>query len=209
MRKTLTPHRFWLIVSLLCVTFLYINFLSTIREVPPLRNLSRFPKTLGNYSFAQDQSFSDAVIENAGMDSYLMRFFQDESGYTLGLYIGYYQIQTEGHIIHSPKHCLPGSGWNTIKAGSLQTSSNSINQWVMQKGDEKQLVHFWYHGRGRVIANEYIDRMLMIFDSIFRKRTDGALIRITGPGDNLEHDIKKQEVFIADLMQVIDEFIPN
>jgi len=217
MRKTNTPHRFWLIVCLLCVTFFYVNFLSTIQAVPLLRDLSRFPKTIGNYTFVQDQSFSEAVIKNAGMDSYLMRQFRDESGYTLGLYIGYYQIQTEGHIIHSPKHCLPGSGWNTVKAGrhlfkthnNNNTSSYSINQWLMQKGDEKQLVHFWYHGRGRIVANEYVDRTLMIFDSIFRKRTDGALIRITGPGGNLDHDIKKQEEFTTALLKVIDDYIPK
>ena len=216
MRKTKTPYRFWLIVCLLCATFLYVNFLSTIQKVPLLQDLSGFPKTIGGYTFVQDQHFSEAVIKNAGMDSYLMRHFRDESGYTLGLYIGYYQIQTEGHIIHSPKHCLPGSGWNPVKSGNHlfethnnNSSSYSINQWLMQKADEKQLVHFWYQGRGRIVANEYVDRALMTLDSIFKKRTDGALIRITGPGGNLEHDIKKQEEFITALLKIVDDYIPN
>jgi EpsI family protein len=215
MRKIQLPHRFWLIVCLLCVTFFYVNFLSTIQAVPLLQDLSRFPTTLGKFTMVQDQTFSEAVIKNAGMDNYLMRQFRDNSGYTIGLYIGYYQMQTEGHIIHSPKHCLPGGGWNTVKAGNHlftthdNSSSYSINQWLMQKGGEKQLVQFWYQGRGRIVANEYIDRALMIFDSIFRKRSDGALIRITGPGDKLDHDIKKQDEFITALLKVIDNFIPQ
>ena len=79
----------------------------------------------------------------------------------------------------------------------------------MQKGGDKQLVHFWYQGRGRIVANEYLDRSLMIFDSIIKKRSDGALIRIIGPGDYLERDIKKQDALIVALLETIDDYIPN
>ena len=216
MNNKSTSLRFWLIICMTGTIYVYVNFLSTIQAVPLLQDLSRFPAILGNFTMVQDQTFSEAVIQNAGMDSYLMRQYRDESGYTIGLYIGYYQTQTEGHIIHSPKHCLPGSGWNKvestihyIKCPDNNSSPIPINQWLMQKGDDKQLVHFWYHGRGRIVANEYMDRILMILDSIIRKRSDGALVRITGPGDYLERDIKKQDAFITALLKNINDYLPN
>ena len=216
MNKKRLSLRFWLIICLTGTTYIYVNFLSTIQAVPLLQELSLFPRALGGFTMVHDQTFSEDVIQNAGMDSYLMRQYRDKSGYTVGLYIGYYQAQTEGHIIHSPKHCLPGSGWNTvtatmhhIKSPHNNSSAIPINQWLMQKGDDKQLVQFWYYGRGRMVANEYLDRVLMIFDSIIKKRSDGALIRITGPGDYLERDIKKQDALISALLKNIDDYVPN
>ena len=208
--------RFWLIICMTGATYVYVHFLSTIHVEPLVQDLSLFPTTLGNFTMVNDKTFDDAIIQNAGMDSYLMRQYRDGSGYTVGLYIGYYQAQTEGHIIHSPKHCLPGSGWNTVKTAIHQVeipenkpSSVRINQWLMQKGGDKQLVHFWYQGRGRIVASEYLDRFLMIFDSFIKKRSDGALIRIIGPGDHLKRDIKKQDALIIALLKTIDDYIPN
>ena len=80
---------------------------------------------------------------------------------------------------------------------------------VLQKGLEKQLAYYWYHSRGRVVADEYWDRAYMILDSIVKRRSDGALVRITGPGDNLPDDIKKQQQFVAELMKNLDSYLPE
>jgi len=79
----------------------------------------------------------------------------------------------------------------------------------LQKGMEKQLMHYWYQSRGRVVANEYKDRAYMILDSVFQRRSDGALVRVTGPGDNFADDVQKQLKFIANLLKNLDEYIAD
>jgi len=56
----------------------------------------------------------------------------------------------------------------------------------MQKVEDKQIAHYWFQGHGRVVANEYVYNGLMIWDSITRKRSDGTLVQIIGPGNNEE-----------------------
>lgn len=80
---------------------------------------------------------------------------------------------------------------------------------LLQKGMEKQLALYWYHSRGRVVANEYWDRAYMILDSLLRRRSDGALIRITGSGNDQEADSRTQMQFAASVLKEIDQYLPN
>lgn len=209
-------RNFSIAVILLVATGVYVNFLSTVQPIPPLQSISGFPVQLGGFNqVGEDQIFSDGVMANLGVDHYIMREYRDKDGYPLWLYIGYYESQTEGQIIHSPKHCMPGSGWNTIESKevplSVEDSSYSkikINEMVLQKGLEKQLAFYWYHSRGRIVANEYIDRFYMILDSLMKNRSDGALVRITGSGNDLLQDEEKQRQFAASILKKIDHYLP-
>ena len=204
-------------VTLCCLlisAILFVNFGGTVKPVALAKPLEAFPQVIGSFKRADTQSFSEEVVKNAGMDEYIMWQYQDAKGYTLGLYIGYYQDQIEGGIIHSPKHCMPGSGWEPFQVGTVTTRATDnttykIARMVMQKGSDKQIAHYWFQGRGRVIANEYADRAWMIWDSISRRRSDGALVRITGPGNGGEHDSQKQMEFIGDLLPALAQFLPQ
>lgn len=208
---------FYIAIALLIATAIYVNFLQIVKSMPLLRPISEFPVQLGGFSqIGENQIFSDGVMANLGVDNYIMRKYRDKDGYTLGLYIGYYESQTEGQIIHSPKHCMPGSGWSTIESKeiSLTVADPSlakfyINEMVLQKGLEKQLVFYWYHSRGRIVANEYVDRFYMIVDSLMKKRSDGALVRITGSGEDLARDEEKQRQFAASILKEIDNYLPT
>lgn len=162
------------------------------------------------------KTFNDDVMERLDVDNYLMWEYSDETGYRIWLYIGYFQDQTEGSIIHSPKHCMPGSGWNIISSDLVnitdprsKTLKYGVNELVLKKGMDTQIAHYWYHSRGRIVANEYIDRALMILDSITKRRSDGALIRITGSGFDAEESVEKQIRFASALLGILDEYLPK
>ena len=53
-----------------------------------------------------------------------------------------------------------------------------MNEYVIQRDQDKQLVLYWYQSRGRVIASEYSGKFWMIADAISRNRTDGSLVRL-------------------------------
>lgn len=207
---------FFIAAILLVIVGVYVVFLSTVQPISPLRPISEFPAQLDGFrQVGEDQAFSDEVMASLGVDHYIMRQYLDKNGYQLGLYIGYYESQTEGRIIHSPKHCMPGSGWNIVESKEVPLSvANSsyhkikINKMILLKGQEKQLATYWYHSRGRVVANEYMDRFYMIVDSLLKKRSDGALVRITGSGNDLVKDEEKQRQFAASILKDIDDYLP-
>ena len=77
----------------------------------------------------------------------------------LWLYVGYYQSQRTGSTYHSPKNCLPGSGWQFVESDHVSVPVSNgqsilINKVLIQKGLDKQVILYWYQDRGRVIASE-------------------------------------------------------
>ncbi|MCJ7600942.1 MAG: EpsI family protein, partial [Desulfobulbaceae bacterium] len=104
---------------LLISVIIYVNFLSSVHAVALLRPLSEFPAKLGEFTMVSEQTFNDAVMDSLGVDHYIMREYRNKDGYPLWLYVGFYESQTAGEIIHSPKHCMPGSGWNPLQTDKI------------------------------------------------------------------------------------------
>ncbi len=203
-------------VPLILGVFLGLNLFATkVEATSILKSLSKFPNDIGGFHKVSDEAFDKSILDNLGVDSYLMRAYTGPGSYSLWLYIGYYEDQKEGAMIHSPKHCYPGGGWHPLSSKIVKINipkldkTISVNEYVLSKGGEKQLVYYWYQSRGRVIANEYKDRFYMIMDSLFRHRSDGALIRISGPAKDLEKARSIQVDFIKKIYPIISNYLPS
>jgi EpsI family protein len=127
------------------------------------------------------------TLEILGADDYLTRLYVDGRGSLASLYVGYHGAQKQGTSIHSPLNCLPGSGWVPVQSSRIQIGSTTgvrtVNRVVIEKSDDRQLVLYWYQGRGRVIADEYVSKAYQFIDALRRRRTDAALVRIISPID--------------------------
>jgi len=84
------------------------------------------------------------------------------------------------------------------------------NRYVIQKGNERALVIYWYQGRGRSVANEYWDKMYTVFDSVARRRSDGALVRVIAPIEGSTEDAEKLASEVAsETIKELPAFVPN
>ena len=84
------------------------------------------------------------------------------------------------------------------------------NQYVIQNGRDRQLMIYWYQGRGRAVASEYWGKVYTILDSLKRRRSDGSMVRITVPvGDSEVAAIETARRFAADISPVLPEFVPD
>jgi EpsI family protein len=126
----------------------------------------------------------------AGVTDYLFRSYSTstagaEATPTFSIYVGYYDSQTQGKSIHSPKNCLPGSGWEALQSTTTTVESDAgpvaVNRYLIQKGAQQALVLYWYQGRGRVQADEYAVKWNLLRDAAVRRRSDEALVRIVVP----------------------------
>jgi len=136
----------------------------------------------------RDIPLSDEEARVVGVTNYLVRLYEypDSSrGAGLTLYVGYYDRQTQGRTVHSPKNCLPGAGWEPLasRADTVVTDRGAIvvNRYLIQKGRQQALVLYWYQGRGRVAWNEYRVKWDLLRDAALRRRSDEALVRIVVP----------------------------
>jgi EpsI family protein len=162
-----------------------LHHLSHGERVPPHRPLRAFPLVLENWKGA-DSPILERIITAVGVDDYLNRVYANGGTPPVMLYVGYYESQQTGDLAHSPKNCLPGSGWEPVRASRLTIEVPGlrpiqVNQYLVKKGLDELLVLYWYQGRGRVIASEYWGKVWLVADAITRNRTDVALIRISTP----------------------------
>ncbi len=183
----------------------------------PRKNLAEFPKSLGDWTVVSDHEIDKQSMEILQVDDYFMRNYRNSAGETVGLYIGYFKSQREGKGIHSPRQCLPGAGWVPVdtsvyrmKVPSHNPETIQVNKFVMGKGLDRQLYFFWYHGRGRIYASEYWNKIYLIWDGLTKKRTDGALVRVNGPVmGNPEEALKTESDFIQLFFPLLKEYIPD
>lgn len=175
----------WLPGALLGTGCILILFINRQRDMPLAAPLESLPDTVAGYA-GLDQPISEGEQQVAGMDEYVFRVFPRDTLIAFTLYVGYYESQTQGKTIHSPKNCLPGAGWEelantTIAVPAGAGDSTVVNRYLLQNGDDQVLVYYWYQGRGRVESNEYRVKWQLLRDAALHGRTEEALVRIVIP----------------------------
>ena len=83
---------------------------------------------------------------------------------------------------HSPKVCLPASGWTPESTGELTISTPAgaitVNRYVVASRGERAVVLYWYQTSRRAIAGEWSSKLWLVADAFRDRRTDTALVRI-------------------------------
>jgi EpsI family protein len=158
--------------------------------VPPRESLAGFPMALDDWQGQLLPDFEQKILDVLGVDEYVNRLYSAPKGRTVALYVGYYQSQRQGDTMHSPLNCLPGAGWLPVRQARSRipvTDSDGraqeieVNDFVIEKGLDRQVVLYWYQSHGRVVASEYWGKIYTVVDAVRLNRTDGALVRLVSP----------------------------
>ena len=178
--------------------------------------LKDFPNQVGEWRQGKsDQVLDDATLSVLRASDYLLRDFRRADGQTANFYVGYYATQREGASFHSPLNCLPGSGWTLSAPGKAMIplpdgSSFAANKYIIENGDYRSLMIYWYQGRGRTVASEYWGKIYTVIDSVRLRRSDGALVRVTVPlGNSEEAALQAATDLSSKTAAALGEFVPN
>jgi EpsI family protein len=196
---------------------------SKTEQVPPRQQLSQLPRLFDSWRGRDHAPFTPEVMKVLGADDYVSRSYAAPNNAYVGLYVGYYESQRQGDAIHSPLNCLPGAGWQPLAKSYLtvpvrradgSTVEVTVNRYVIEKGLDRQVVLYWYHSHGRVVANEYRSKILMVYDAMRLNRSDAALVRITSPklGSHAtaEAEAETRAVeFLKDVFPLVDGILPS
>jgi len=205
-------------VVLICVTGAATYLVSTRQEILPQRSLfAVFPTALGDW-VGHRSSLDRETEKILGMTDYLVSDYVKRDGRPVNLYVVYYASQRTGSSPHSPSVCLPGNGWQmtSFERTSYNSSTHGItlplNRVIMAKGSDRELVYYWFEERGLKLANEYVSKLYLLKDAIFKNRTDGALIRLTTPifpGEAESDADKRLQQFTQILLPSLAGFLPS
>jgi exosortase D (VPLPA-CTERM-specific) len=192
---------------------------ATVPVVPDRDPFAVFPRNLEGWSGSAESLTPDIeAVLNA--DDYVnMTYYATAEREAVNLFVAYYDKQTEGSGIHSPEVCLPTGGWEVsditphqVDTGLADYGSFAVNRAVIQKGTSKQLVYYWFEQRGRHMTNDYLAKASVVWDSLTRGRSDGALVRFVTPilPDEAEADADARlERFLALALKRMPRFLPQ
>ena len=215
MRSRSMVVRLWVVVVVLLSGTVCLHAMSHGEPIIPREPLANLPETIGNWT-GREISLDPEVLKVVAVTDYVNRSYFSPTQLPVELYVGYYADQRTGDTIHSPKNCLPGAGWDPIQSDYATISlpggrQAKVNEYVIAQGLDRELVFYWYQGRGRVTASEYMAKFWMISDAITRNRTDGALVRLITPivNNDTAQAHARLEKFTSILFPSLSKLIPN
>jgi EpsI family protein len=209
--------RFWVLLAVLVLGGGIINVWEHAGEAHVSRKvLKNFPTQIGSWRQAGDDVRFDAETEKVlRADDYLSRNFVS-GGRVASLYVGYYATQRNGATYHSPLNCLPGSGWVMSDPARIMITPIDggapfeANRFAIANGRDRALMIYWYQGRGRAVASEYWGKVYTVLDSVRRRRSDGAMVRVMVPMGNSPEEAQQNAVEMASQASArLSEFVPN
>ena len=209
--------RYWAVVVLLAGTALLLFARGNSDLIPVSEPLLQMPLAIAGWS-GSDLPIDQETLDVLGAGEFLSRAYAQSGGtQPIGLFIAYFPTQRTGVAIHSPKNCLPGSGWafessQYVNLSDANGKAHQVGEYIIGNGENRQFVIYWYQAHGRSIANEYLAKAYLIIDAIRLNRTDGALVRVITPID-ADKDASaaeaRAEAFAAQIIPMLPRFIPN
>jgi EpsI family protein len=177
------------------------------------RPLRDFPAAIDLWH-SRDLPYEAEVVEAIGADDYINRVYSGGTP-SIELYIGYYKDQRSGERIHSPKNCLPGSGWEPVRSAQIQIGASDgrpvlVNEYLVEQGRNRDMVLYWYQTRRRIIASEYWAKYWLVVDGLRNRSTDGTMVRIwTTAADGEESARARATDFASHIYPRVAELFPE
>ena len=185
---------------------------------PPRTAFVDFPMEINGWhgqAFPLEQRYIDVLR----FDDYVLADYRSSANHQVNFYVAYYRSQRKGQSAHSPQSCLPGGGWEiaSLTQAELPDSGPAkqplmANRAVIQKGDQKQIVWYWFKQRERNLTSEYLVKLYLLWDAFSRQRTDGALVRLAalvGPGESEAMVDQRLQEFATVVEGELTRFVPD
>jgi exosortase D (VPLPA-CTERM-specific) len=189
-----------------------------LEAVPARESFVSFPQSLAGWE-GRRAVLESIYIDTLMFDDYVLTDYSRPSGEGVNFYVAWYDSQRAGQSAHSPRSCLPGGGWKMTEFGQRNIegvmagdAQLRINRTVIELGQQRQLVYYWFQQRGRVITNEYMVKWYLFWDSLTRQRSDGALVRLVTPlrnGEDMAVADARLAQFARDAVPRLERHIPR
>jgi EpsI family protein len=205
-----------LTIVLLAQGGLFYGAANRTEYVPDTKPLAAFPAALGDWKMVKEGYVDEQTQAVLRADDTLTRVYAADGNIGASLFIAFFKTQRTGKAPHSPKNCLPGSGWEPENVGTLslqlpnQPDPIQVNKYVVVKGEYRSVVLYWYQSRDRIVASEYAAKVWMVADSIRYNRSDTALVRVVVPvvGGDEEAAVNSASKFVQSMFPSLRAHLP-
>ncbi len=188
MPPLLTSNQAKVLSGLLILQAVAFHLIPKDEVVPPNRPFREFPVEVAGWKMIAEHPLEEEVEELLKADDTLNRLYVDPTGEgTASFFLAFFRSQRAGVSPHSPRVCLPGSGWEAREARSIAVALPEraepalVNRYIVARDMHRSLVLYWYQSRDRIVADEYAAKLYLMLDAVRYRRSDTALVRIVTP----------------------------
>lgn len=213
----LSPWISLAIISVLILSMTAQSVLADSQVQPVRKSFADFPDRIAEWR-GKRHFLSQRILDRLWADDYLSaQYTHETTGHKLNLLISYYATQNVTKTAHAPTSCLVGSGWmilNKYLSPAQEETGRSfpVRGLLLQQGEQRMLANFWFEQRGRHITSEYLNKVYLLWDSLFMRRTDGALVRVElsiGPDQSAEEAQILVDDFVQELKDHLQSYVPG
>ncbi len=173
--------------AFLIVQAVVVHWMAGMERPPAAPDLAALPSVIGEWTGIADYPLAQDVAAQLKADRVLSRSYYDrKANISAELFIAWFQSQSSGERQpHSPKVCLPGSGWFPISTGDMELDTAdgaiTVNRYIVANQRAQAVVLYWYQTPRRVVAGEWAAKLWLLVDAAREHRTDTALVRVVVP----------------------------
>ena len=150
--------------------------------------LHQLPTQIDTWKASGEQFMDATTVAYLKPDEYILRDYVDErSGSSIGLFVAFFKSLQSQYGPHSPRICLPGSGWlvSSSKVINLPVAGRAegipANEFTMEKSNQRILVLYWYQNDRAIWSDEFYGKIRLVPDLIRYHRSDVSLVRMISP----------------------------
>lgn len=182
------------------------HMVSVDERAIPLPGLSQLPMNLGNWSASGEGSLEKDVAAYLKPDEYIIRDYADHNVGVINLFVAYFKSLQNSYGPHSPRICLPGSGWlvRSSKIAALDVPGRNqpipVNQYLLEKSSDQILVLYWYQNNRNVWAEEFEAKLRLLPDLLRYRRADVSLVRLVMP---IHREAEKELASETDFARIV------
>ncbi len=162
--------------------------LDVVERDLPLPGLHSLPNQIGSWRAGDERALQPEEAATLKPDEYILRDYVSADGrIPINVFVAYFKSLQNAYGPHSPRICLPGSGWlvSSSKQISLPVGGRPegipVNEYVMEKGVDRIFVVYWYQNSRNIWADEYWAKLRLLPDLLRYKRSDVSLVRLVTP----------------------------
>jgi len=147
---------------------------------------ARLAQTLGSWQADADVALESDVLALIEPDAYLMRRYQAPGLTPAWIYAGIYRGRANYiKSAHEPEVCYPAQGWEIVHSQSQQIGVSTTESFPatllhVQRGNEKEVVLYWFQPARRWPERGALEQLFRVFDAVVG-RPEYAFVRLSAP----------------------------
>jgi EpsI family protein len=148
--------------------------------------VTSFPLTKGDWH-AQTVPITGGVLDMLKPDAIYEALYSNPQEISIDLFFSYFSAENVTGGVHSPKNCMPGSGWAILSSEPRPIKVNGriipASRLHVKYGNAMKIVDYWYVTRHGETSSDYGLKWYEMLSAVSLKPTDVSFIRFVTSDD--------------------------